>query len=153
MSRTITFLLALLIACSTATAQPMHEKNRDKVRSLKIAYITEQLDLQPEQAEKFWPVYNKFENEMWQIRKGFIDQYKNDHPNGDRNTAQQYIEDNLDYQEQQLALKKKYKDQLLKIISPEQLAKLYKAERGFKQMLIKELGKRQGPPPGRRPVR
>ena len=45
-----------------------------------------------------------------------------------------------------MAIKKKYKDEFLKVISPEQLADLYRAERGFKEMLLRELGRRQGPP-------
>lgn len=139
MRTTVLFLLTWLVAFATATGQPQPDKNRERIKALKVAYITEQLNLKADQAEKFWPVYNKFENEKRQVRKVYIDKFKNENPTGTPQAAREFIDANLEYQEQELDLKKKYKDQLLKTITAEQLAKLYQAEKGFKQMLLKEL--------------
>ena len=38
----------------------------EKIRRAKIALITERLDLTPEQAEKFWPIYNAYEEKKHQ---------------------------------------------------------------------------------------
>jgi len=146
MSKTGVFLLTILLAFATANAQPQHDKKHERIKALKIAYITEQLDLTADQAQKFWPVFNRYEKEKWDMRKGFFDKYRNDNPTKDKKAAREYIEANLDYQQQELTLKKKYKDELLKIISAEQLAQLYQSERGFRQMLIKELGNRHHGP-------
>lgn len=134
-----TFFLALTVA----TAQPQHDKVRDRIKALKIAYVTEKLDLSSDQATKFWPVYNSFEKEKHTLRKSFYSKFKDENPTADKKAAHNYIEANLDYQEQELALKKKYKDKLLKVISPEQLVELYQAETGFKRMLLKELHDRR----------
>lgn len=139
-------ILAILFALNHTWAQPDNPKHRERIKALKIAYITEHVNLSAEQAEKFWPVYNRFEKELHNLHRGFMEKYRTDNPNADRRTAHEYIDANLDFQEQALAIKKKYKDEFLKVISPEQLADLYRAERGFKEMLLRELGRRQGPP-------
>ena len=46
----------------------MREENRNKIKTLKIAYITEQLSLTEKEAEKFWPIYNVYEDQMNQLR-------------------------------------------------------------------------------------
>lgn len=144
-------LMTLLVAFTTVWGQPRSPEERERIKALKIAYITEKVELSAEQAEKFWPVYNRFEREMHKLHRGFMDKYRDENPTMDERRAHDYIDANLDFQEQLLALKKKYKDEFLKIISAEQLAELYMAERGFKEMLLKELRRRQdGPPPRRR---
>ena len=139
MRKTTLFLLTCIAAMNIATAQTPKEQKIERIKALKVAYITEQLNLEPVQAEKFWPVYNKFEQEKWQMRKEFITKFKNDNPASTPHAAREYIDANLDYQEQELELKKKYKDELLKTITPEQLVQLYRSEKGFRQMLLKEL--------------
>lgn len=145
-------LCSMLLLCISAVAQPGHDraKGRERIEALKIGYITEQLDLSSKQAKGFWPLYNAYEKERHQLRKGFYETFKDENPGADRHAARDYIEANLDYQEQELAIKKEYKEKFLKVITPEQLVALYKAERGFKQMLIKELRERRGRPEGLR---
>lgn len=139
MRKTALFLLTCLVAMNIATAQTPKEQKIERIKALKVAYITEQLNLDADQAKKFWPVYNKLEQEKRQLRKSFVNKYKNDNPTATPQTAHEYIDANLDYQEQELELKKKYKDELLKTISAEQLVQLYRSEKGFRQMLLKEL--------------
>ena len=40
-----------------------HQQKEDRIKSHKIAYLTEQLSLSPEEAQQFWPVYNAYANE------------------------------------------------------------------------------------------
>ena len=69
-------------------------------------------------------------------------------PNIDTTTSQaarQAVDDNLDYQQAIIDLKRKYNDRFLNIISPRQLADLYIAEREFRQILLKRLNPQQHP--------
>ena len=59
-----------------------------------------------------------------------------------REEAMKFIEDNLDYQEAQLNLKRKYNEAFLKVLPAQQLAELYKAEREFKTMMLNQMRKR-----------
>ena len=141
------FCTALLIIITvSAFAQPSH-KEIERIRAIKAAFLTDRLDLTSAQAEKFFPVYRRYENEQMAIRKEFFDKYRNKQEDGqisDEALSRQYIEDNLDYQEQELALKRKYKDEFLKVISAAQVADLYKAERDFKRMLINRMKEKHG---------
>ncbi|MCK4561274.1 MAG: sensor of ECF-type sigma factor [Flavobacteriaceae bacterium] len=62
---TITIFI-ILISLSSLYAQP-HDK-RDKLKAYKTAYITQQLDLTSSEAEKFWPIYNAYEKEIFQSK-------------------------------------------------------------------------------------
>lgn len=137
----------LLLAIGTLIAQQRHP-NSGKITALKVAYITGKLNLTPDQSAKFWPIYNQYEDELRTVRRAFISKYKNMNKNTEYRTARMYIEDNLDYQEEELGLKRKYKTQMLKVISPQQLAILYQAERDFKRMLVQQLGDKSKPMPG-----
>ena len=71
----------LLIFISAITyAQPPQGK-RDKVKSLKIAFISDELALTPQEAEKFWPIYNTFEDKQFVLRhekmKSYMDRMEN----------------------------------------------------------------------------
>lgn len=149
MKRIILILLVGLLSISLATAQN-REARHERIKSLKIAYITDKLQLTPDQSTKFWPLYNQMEQEQRQLRKNYMQEYKDKNPTADEKTAHQYVNDKIEFQEQELAVKKKYNEKLLKVISAQQLAELYQSEQDFKRMLLKELHNRRGGQGGRR---
>ncbi len=76
----------------------------------------------------------------------FFKKYKGTNPaDADDAVSRQFIDDNLDYQQQVIEIKRKYNDRFLKVISPQQLADLFKAEREFKQILMKRLEQARRP--------
>lgn len=130
--KTRAYILSFILVLATvfsSIAQP----HGDRVRALRIAYITDKIHLSSQQSEQFWPLYNRYQDEIRAIRRD------------DR------IEDDIAMSEAILDVKKKYKVEFLKVISQEQLTALYKAEREFKAMLIKRL--EEGGGPQRRPMR
>lgn len=148
MKQLIITTLLLIITSVTSFSQPHGQIDRprafERIHAIKVAYITDKLHFTSEQSAKFWPIYDRYEQEVRQTRRAFIKKYKDSNPdNADQEQARQYVEDNLDYQQQVLDLKRKYNDDFLSVISPQQLADLYKAEREFKQLLIQQLRKRR----------
>ena len=140
MTRLAATIICIIISLG-AFAQPYQGKRFDRIHAAKIGYITDRLHLSSDQATRFWPMYNQYEEEQKVLRKDFFEKYRRDKNDAPRSEAvsRQYIDDNLDYQESLLKLKRKYKDEFLKIISPQQLAELYQAEREFKEMLLDKL--------------
>ncbi len=63
----LTFVLTLLISFNSFS---QHRDSRKKVKILKISYITEKLNLTKQEAEKFWPIYNKFDAERLHLFHG-----------------------------------------------------------------------------------
>lgn len=130
----------LFVLGFTAVQAQQGNEEQQRIRAYKVKLITERLKLSDEQATKFWPVYTRYESERKGIWRSFKQKYQEKNPgNTDREKARQYINDNIEYQEQIVEVKKKYKDEMLKVISPQQLAALYQAERDFYNDLIKQL--------------
>ncbi|MGY8914164.1 MAG: hypothetical protein ACKVJF_03660 [Flavobacteriales bacterium] len=57
-------LLLFLTVVSFAQDRP----DREKIKALKVAFITERLDLSSKEAQLFWPIYNEHETNMEDIR-------------------------------------------------------------------------------------
>jgi len=129
-------ILLILFIHHTAVAQ---QKRGDRVHALKVGYLTEKVQLTASQAEQFWPLYKAYENDLRVLRKQFVKTSKQQMSGLSEAEARKYVEDNLDYQDALVDLKRSYKDRFLKIISAQQLARLYAAEREFRQMLIQKL--------------
>ena len=63
-----TTLLLLTFLIVNVNAQGRRGKQDwDKFRAEKISFLTEKLELTPEEAQKFWPVYNLFEKERGEL--------------------------------------------------------------------------------------
>jgi len=105
-------------------AQP---PNQERVEALKVAFITKQLQLTPEEAQKFWPIYNGYDQNMRNMLK----------------TSRQKGESEIEVEEKILELHKKYKPEFLKAISEDKFNKLLKAERTWYEMLRKEMQRRR----------
>jgi len=117
------YLLLFLLffgSFSFAIAQNKNGQRSEKIQDLKIAFLTQKLQLTSSEAEKFWPVYNSYQNEIRQLR-------------GNRN------DDVLENEQRLLDIRKKYKPSFEKILGPQRVNDLYNAEREFRNVLIRRL--------------
>lgn len=101
-------------------------RNNDKIKSLEIAFVTRELNLTIEEAQHFWPVFNKYKQEFKSLVSGKI-------PN----------EDLLDKQQRVLDFRKKYRAEFLKVIPSEKVNQFYTVEAKFREMIRLELKQRQ----------
>ncbi|MBS1779394.1 MAG: hypothetical protein JST70_08705 [Bacteroidetes bacterium] len=143
MRKTGYIILLLLLSTVTTFAQP-HEMPRrmERIHAIKVAYITDKIHLTSAQAERFWPVYNQYEDEKFALRKKYFANHSRPAQNMDEDDSRKSIDDDIEMQEKMLEIRKRYKDQFLNVISAQQLASLYDAEREFKRMLIQQLKER-----------
>jgi len=122
------------------TMRPARQHAMERIHAIKVAYITDRLHFTSEQSAKFWPVYDKYEKDVQSTRKDYFAKYAQKNPGtADDNTSRQFIDDNLDFQQDVLNIRRKYNDEFLKVLSPQQVAQLYKTEREFKELLIQQL--------------
>lgn len=133
----------LLLALTTVTVA-QQQNARDKIEAAKIALITERLNLSPQQAQKFWPVYNEYSKKQQELRRSFDQAKKNHNPQkASEEENKRLLELGMKTKEQALQLEKQYSDRLLKVIDNRQLLGLRKAENDFKEMIIKRLRDQQ----------
>ena len=74
-------LLYILFFMTLLGVSAQGPEARKKIEAAKIALITERLDLTPEQAEKFWPIYREFGTKRKEIRRDLDAARKNFDPN------------------------------------------------------------------------
>ena len=111
-----------------------HRGHSEQIETIKIAFITSKVDLNTEEAQKFWPVYNNYQKELMELmKKRWEDRQKTNIDPNDKINA------DIAYESRMLELKKKYKKLYLKVIPPEKILLLYQAEREFREHLIRQL--------------
>lgn len=112
---------------------PPNGNKADRIEALRIAFISEKLNLTPAEAQNFWPVYNQYRNDMETLRKNF-----KQGPD-----AQLTAEQQLDMEQKKLDLKKRYKGQFEGALGKEKLNRLYNLENEFHQKLKEMRDQRQ----------
>ena len=140
----IGLLFTLLIPAAFAQRGMQGERPMERIHAAKMAYITDRLRLSSDQTIHFTPIYTEYEQEVRDTRRKYLQKYKGINPDeADDATSRQYIDDNLDLQQELIQIKRKYNDRFLKVISVQQLADLAQAEREFKQILMQRLKERK----------
>lgn len=149
------FMLTLLIGVSTFAQPPggggeKNKKKREQIHAQKIAFISTEVDLTPEEAQKFWPVYNQFEAEVEKARKERRKYMKELRKSEDLSDERAYELFELIFNSEKkesdirLVYLKKFSD----ILGKKKSTAVFIAEEKFKRELLKKL-KRDGdrPPP------
>jgi hypothetical protein len=119
--------LLLIIAAHYSIAQPPVYGGRmfSNVQGLKIAFITQELNLTPEESQRFWPVYYDYGAESNLARKEKKD-------------------DMIGLDERLLAIKKKYFIEFRKVLgSNERANKVFVCDRDFGNFIKIEIENRQ----------
>lgn len=135
----IGWLMSFLLIAHVATAQN-DPNGRQKIEAAKIGMITNRLNLTTDQAPQFWAVYNEYNGKKQELNRR-VRQLNNAPGRSSLNDEQ--LTNGLrevNSTKQKLAdLDDEYMGRFLKVITPAQLAELYKTEQVFNQMLLKRL--------------
>jgi Spy/CpxP family protein refolding chaperone len=140
----ILLLPAQLVLAQENAAQEAQSKE-DKIKSLEIAYISRELDLTPEEAQKFWPLYNKYTREVNELiaeRKRKAQDLKGK-PRTDDKVAEAALDKELGYEKKMIEIKTRYKQEFLKAIPARKVGILYRSEREFRNMMIRQMKERR----------
>lgn len=146
------FLLIFSIFFLVTTLVQGQNKNRQRIKLLKMSYITDALELSESEAEKFWPVYNQFTNKIQRLRReqdgGLVKEVArlNGLDNITEEQAQSLVEKSMQLESEISTAKRNMNKALAKIISARKILKLHKAEKDFNREILREYGKRRGMP-------
>ena len=149
MKTKILFPIIFLLVASLSFSQGFKEK-REKVKALKVAYITEQLELTTDEAQKFWPIYNTFDDKQGELRhekmRAILDRFR---PGSVDKLSEKDASNSLiqmeKIEEDLFNLRRKFIKDLQGVVSAKKIIKLKKAEEDFNRELLKQMReKRKG---------
>ena len=135
--------ILFLLATTFSFAQG-HKEKQEKIKALKVAYITEQLELTADEAQKFWPIYNDYQEKQFDLRHekmrsilhkleiGTIEKLS-------EKEASSLLDQMENIEENLFLLQKKFTKDLQGIVSDKKIMKLKKAEGDFNRHLLKQM--------------
>ncbi|TDQ76468.1 hypothetical protein [Sphingobacterium yanglingense] len=126
---------ALLSSHSISFAQ---QRNFEAIESEKIAYITKELKITPSEAQKFFPIYNKYMDELRELKKakrGESPQQSNSFMGGKR--------DVIAFDAKEVETKKKYREEFSKVLGQARASQFFQVVEDFNDLLRSTLQERQ----------
>ncbi|WP_143744233.1 sensor of ECF-type sigma factor [Polaribacter tangerinus] len=139
-------ILILLLAFFQTNAQHSKE-SRDKIKALKIAFLSQELNLSSTEAQKFWPIYNKHQEIIDSLRsKGRIEmknrmKEKNDYKNISEDDAKQQILSKIDLEREMTSQREIFIKELATFLSYKKIMHLFVSEREFARNLMRKYGR------------
>ena len=135
-----TIILSLFVLCISFSTRAQQNDRREKIKALKVSFITEKLALTENEAQKFWPIYNTYEENTSEIRHKelrSIGKEIKEKSNTLTDAESEVLLDKLIAAEKKLHTENtQLIIKLKKIISPKKIILLKAAEEGFKRKLF-----------------
>jgi hypothetical protein len=142
-SKILPILIAFVSMNVIAQDGPIIRKKKEQIKALKVAFITNELALTSEEATKFWPLFNAFEEKQQEIKKqklkGYLNRVDNDSfDNLSEKDASTMLAQMESTEDELYQLKKKFLASLKGVVSPIKILKLKKAEENFNRKLLRQ---------------
>jgi len=106
-------------------AQDNEKADGGKLKAYQIAFFTNKLKLTPEEAQRFWPIFNKYEDE---IRI---------------NRIQNKQATQIELEEKEIQIRKRYFEQFSQVLNKDRADRVFKCDREFKDVVRRELMERR----------
>lgn len=147
-----TFFILTLFVSTKTNAQ---ENKQDKIKALKIGFITQKLELTSKEAQNFWPVYNEHQDKMHGLRlenkklrmsirkNGGIEKMTNAKA---ETTLNQFVTIETAIKDEEIKMYENMKS----ILPAKKILKLYRAEQDFNRKILEQLKNRRESLRGRR---
>jgi len=138
----ILLIILFLVSAHTFAQPPMSEK-KEQIRALKVGFITNELSLTTDEAAKFWPIYNAFDDKQFELRhqkmKAFKARMNDDALDKMSEKEASALLAQMENNEDELyQLRKKFIANLQGVLSPIKIVKLKKAEDDFNRKLLQQ---------------
>jgi len=146
-SKILTLIFVLFFSFSLSAQ--VNKESREKIKTLKIAYITEQLNLTAKEAQDFWPIYNTYDEEQRSLRgknryeiKKLVKQRGNLDSISDKD-AERLISLKLKNDKALYESQRDFVNKIKRIISHKKILKLQIAEMEFARKLMRKYKRRK----------
>ncbi|MBK9224627.1 MAG: sensor of ECF-type sigma factor [Flavobacterium sp.] len=135
--------LILFLITLNGFAQSRFKEKKEQIRALKIAFITDELKLTTDEATKFWPLYNNFEEKQRELKQQKIRSYMKRFESGEvekmsDKEATNFLNQMENTEDEMYQLRKKFVSNLKDILPPIKIIKLKKVEEDFNRKLLQQ---------------
>lgn len=142
-------LLGILFLSTLGLMAQRHgnlNENGEKYYSQKIAFITDAMDLSPEEAAVFWPLYNENESKKKELLVA-VGSYRREIAGRFTELSEDEAKDALEVFQNHMknmnALTIEYQNKYLEVVPAKKVLLLLKAEKDFRRSMLKKLGNRK----------
>lgn len=118
MKHILLYLFLLTGFATQAQSQPDDNRKEDKIQALYIAYITRELNLSEDEAQKFWPIHAQYDSELKSVSLDMPE---------------------LERQQATLNIKKKYQERFTRVLGPARTNNFFQKDGEFRKKLIERL--------------
>ena len=141
-------VITLLLFSVGGRAQESRAQRFERIEAEKIAYITKELNLTPAEAQKFFPVYNQYFEEISTLKR----QRRNNHNKTASGFQHQQLpasgfnpsnRDVLAFDAKELEVKKMYRKRFAELIGSARASRFFEVEEEFRNYLLQELQHRR----------
>ncbi|MGL2999500.1 sensor of ECF-type sigma factor [Flavobacterium sp. RSSB_23] len=135
--------LFLLLSVITYGQNERLKEKRDQIKAMKVAFLTSELNLTSDEAEKFWPVYNAYDDKQFELRHQKMKTYARKLNDGSLDNmsdreALAFLNQIESTDEEQYVIRKKFNSALRNILPPTKILKLRKSEVDFDRKLLQQ---------------
>lgn len=119
---------------------------REQIEAFRVAYYTRELSLTSEEAQRFWPVYNKYADELEANRERQRDtqaQLRQAFTGGTDAEVESLLGKLMQLRQEEVAISVQYHALFKEVLPIRKVAMLYKAETDFKRKLLEHLQERR----------
>lgn len=133
--------IAFLLCLPFIASAQRHEGRGKEIEAYKSTYLKEKLELTPEEAKIFWPIYNAMQNEQSELRqerrKNMISFRKSTEIENLSDTeVESLIVNELNFKQKDLNIDRKYYNKFKSSLPIKTVGKYYRAEQTFKRELL-----------------
>jgi Spy/CpxP family protein refolding chaperone len=136
-------ILFLFLSFNFYAQSENFKDKKEQIRAMKVAFFTTELDLTSSEAEKFWPIYNTFDEKQFELRhqkmKGYFKRMQGE--NFDKLSEKEasiLLDQIQDNEEDLYNIRKKFMTSIKEILPSIKILKLKKAEEDFNRKLLQQ---------------
>ena len=118
-------------------------EKREKIKAFKVSFLTTELELTSTEAEKFWPIYNAYDDKQYELKylkmKTYLKQLKDDNLKNLSDKEAATLLSQIESTDKEIyQLREKYMSSLKKVLPAKKILLLKKSEDDFNRKLLQQ---------------
>lgn len=136
-------LLLFLTSFSFFAQNGKIDEKREKIKAFKVSFLTTELELTSTEAEKFWPIYNAYDDKQYELKylkmKTYLRQLKDDNLKNLSDKEAATLLSQIESTDKEIyQLREKYMNSLKKVLPAKKILLLKKSEDDFNRKLLQQ---------------